>query len=484
MQASTTLPRNAKRQHVNKARPKPQKLSVLLDRGFELHRQGQLAQAQSIYEQVLATQPAHFDALHLLGVIAYQNKQLDLSLSLIRKAMTINPNYASAHSNLGNTLKELNRVEEALVSFERAIELDPDFEMPHNNRGLVLQDMGRVDEALISYDRAIALKPGYAEACWNKSLALLLAGDLAQGWEMFEWRWKAEKTGLKARDLPAPLWLGEQDISGKTLLIHPEQGLGDTIQFCRYAKLAKERGARVVMCVPKALMLLLSGLEGVDELVEVGQALPHFDYHCPMMSLPLAFNTKLDTIPLSKGYLKADPIKSEAWRARLGPKTRARVGLVWNGGFRADQPELWAANGRRNVELSLLAASLNHLDVDFYSLQKGEPAESEIKGRELEFWPGGNFHNYAHEFKDFSDTAALIDNLDLVVAVDTSTAHVAAALGKPTWILNRFDTCWRWLLNRNDSPWYDAVKLYRQDNSRHWRPVLQQVVDEITTFNI
>ena len=198
-----------------------------------------------------------------------------------------------------------------------------------------------------------------------------------------------------------------------------------------------------------------------------------------MMSLPLAFKTELHHIPFAQGYIQADPIKSQHWHERLGPRQRLRVGLVWNGGFRADQPDLWSTNARRNIELHQVAQALQDVSVDFYSLQKGDPAEAEILGREHEFWPQGNFHNHAAALKDFSDTAALIDNLDLVVSVDTSTAHLAAAMGKPTWILNRFDTCWRWLLERNDSPWYRAVKLYRQDSTRSWTPVLEQLKNEL-----
>jgi tetratricopeptide (TPR) repeat protein len=452
-----------------------QNLALIFDRGFEQHKSGELSGALSSYEEVLQTHPQHFDAMHLSGVIAYQNKDLDRSVELITRAIEINPEHASAYSNLGNALYELGHFEKALSSFERAIELDAGFEMAHNNRGLTLQQHGRLQEALASFDKAIAIRPDYAEAYWNKSLALLLDGQLRAGFEMFEWRWKTEKTGLKPRELGAPLWLGEHDIAGKTLLLHSEQGLGDSIQFCRYAKLAKERGARVIMLVPKPLINLLQSLEGVDELVEIGQPVPAFDYHCPMLSLPLAFKTDLDNIPLSRGYLRADPLKSEAWGKRLGAKERLRVGVVWSGGVRPDRPELWAAHKRRNVELVAFAKALAHLEVDFYSLQKGEPAESEIRGQELAYWPKGNFYNYADELKDFSDTAALIDNLDLVIAVDTSTAHLAAAMGKPTWILNRYDTCWRWMLNRNDSPWYDSVTLYRQDDSRQWESILEKM---------
>jgi hypothetical protein len=305
-------------------------------------------------------------------------------------------------------------------------------------------------------------------------LALLLDGQLRAGFELFEARWKAEKTGLKLPPMNAPLWLGEQDVSGLTVLVHSEQGLGDSIQFCRYVPLLKALGAKVVLVVPKPLLSLMQQL-GADQLIEAGQTLPAYDLHCPMMSLPLAFKTELDSIPLAQGYLRADPIKSAAWRQRIKDRGRPKVGVVWNGGFRADQPDLWSTNGRRNIDLQTFAQALQGLNVDFYSLQKGDPAESEIKGRELEFWPQGNFYNFADELKDFSDTAALVDNLDWVLSVDTSTAHLAAAMGKPTWILNRFDTCWRWLLNRADSPWYSSVKLFRQDRSEQWNEALQQV---------
>ena len=199
------------------------------------------------------------------------------------------------------------------------------------------------------------------------------------------------------------------------------------------------------------------------------------------LSLPLAFKTELDTIPYASGYLRADPIKSAAWRKQIKNTGRLKVGLVWNGGFKDKASEFWMANGRRNIELSSFAQALQGLDVDFYSLQKGDPAESEIKGRELEFWPNGNFYNLTDQIHDFSDTAALVDQLDLVISVDTSTAHLAAALGKPTWILSRFDTCWRWMLGRPDSPWYDSVRLFRQDQRADWSVVMQQVAQALAS---
>jgi hypothetical protein len=200
------------------------------------------------------------------------------------------------------------------------------------------------------------------------------------------------------------------------------------------------------------------------------------------MSLPLAFGTTLATIPAPGAYLRADPAKVHHWGNKIGDRGRLKVGVVWNGGFRANQPELWATNARRNIPLDVFAGALRSTHADFFSLQKGDPAESAIHGRELEYWPQGNFFNFASEFNDFSDTAALIENLDVVVSVDTATAHVAAALGKPTWILNRFDSCWRWLRDRDDSPWYPTVTLYRQGSTCQWEPVLQRIADDLSAL--
>jgi len=217
--------------------------------------------------------------------------------------------------------------------------------------------------------------------------------------------------------------------------------------------------------------------------VDMGDPLPVHDLSCPLMSLPLVFGTTLETIPYgTEAYLHALPEDEERWRERLGEGNQPRVGLVWNGGSRADQPELWAVNERRNVPLDLFAQALDIPGIDFVSLQKGDPAESEIRGREGEYWKLGRLYNHAAELTDFADTAGLIANLDLVISVDTSTAHLSAAMGKPTWILNRYDTCWRWLLDRQDSPWYASVKLYRQSADRDWRPVLQRVATDLSSM--
>jgi hypothetical protein len=226
---------------------------------------------------------------------------------------------------------------------------------------------------------------------------------------------------------------------------------------------------------------LLKELDGVSQVLAEGERLPEFDYHCPLLSLPLAFKTDIHSIPGSTAYLHADRTKAHTWQERIGERKKLKVGLVWSGGFRLSPPQGWdAVNERRNIPLALFARELSGIDVAFFSLQKGDPAESEIRDRESEYWPRGNFHNFATDIEDFAETAALIANLDLVVSVDTATAHLAAALGKPTWILNRFDTDWRWLLDRDDSPWYRSVRIYRQDEGRKWEPVLKRVAADVT----
>jgi hypothetical protein len=262
-------------------------------------------------------------------------------------------------------------------------------------------------------------------------------------------------------------------------LLFEEQGLGDTIQFCRYVPLVAQRGARVILEVPPQLTRLAASLSGVAQVVETGHPLPAFDLHCPLLSLPLAFKTELATIPAAIPYLKADPDQSKAWQDRLGAKTKSRVGLVWSGGIRSNQPV--SVNQRRNIPLAKFAA-LKHPGVDFYSLQKGQPGESELTDLKRSQWSGPNILDFTGALKDFADTAAFIDNLDLVITVDTAAAHLAGALGKPVWILNRFDTDWRWLLDRADSPWYPTAKIYRQDTAGDWDSVLQRVKTDLIGF--
>jgi hypothetical protein len=277
------------------------------------------------------------------------------------------------------------------------------------------------------------------------------------------------------------LWLGDESLASKTILLYAEQGLGDTIQFCRYARSVADLGARVVMLVPGPLLGLLATLDGVAQLVKVGDPLPPFDFQCPLMSLPLAFRTELATIPAPHSYLRPDSGRTRRWKERLGERLKPRVGLVWSGGFRPDQPELAEINARRNMDASLLAG-LKDERIEFYSLQKGEPAASDLARLQAAHWGGPDIIDWTSELHDFSDTAALAANLDLVISVDTSMAHLAGALGRPVWILNRFDSCWRWLPGRVESPWYPTARIYTQQRSGDWAGVIEKVKADLGCF--
>ena len=278
-------------------------------------------------------------------------------------------------------------------------------------------------------------------------------------------------------------WNGDPFIiQGKNLLVRAEQGLGDTIQFCRYVKLLHEMKAKeVILRVQKPLLKLLDRIEGVTAVVSDSEPMPNFDLYCNLMSLPLLLKTSLNNIPNQIPYIKADPIKVKEWAERLGPKVNKRVGLVWSGGFRPDRPDLWLLNRRRNIELVKLR-DLKTEGIEFHSLQKGELPEAELVIQYLKDWDGPQIINHADALNDFTDTAALLENLDLLISVDTSVLHVAGALGKPVWLLNRFDTCWRWFLERDDSPWYPSVRIFRQKSFDDWDPVITDVKRALMSF--
>jgi tetratricopeptide (TPR) repeat protein len=552
--------------------------------GFALHQQGKLADAERIYREVLQYQPNHFDALHLLGVIALQTRRTEQAVALISNAIGLNaniahahsnlgnaltelkrpgealascdraialmpefaeahcnrgnalrdlkrpaealasydraialtpgfavahsnrgnaltdlkcpaealascdraiafmPGYAEAHNNRGNALRDLKRPAEALASYDRAIALKPDFAQAYNNRGVALTDLKRPAEALASYDRAVGLEPGFAEAHHNhgnaltdlkrpadalasydravglkpdfaeahcsRGLALLLMGDFDGGLLQYEWRNKLDDA--VALRFPQPLWLGEEDIADKILFIHCEQWLGDTIQFCRYAKLAEARGAKVFMSVQQPLRGLLKNLNPTIRIIGSNETPTDFDYHCPLPSLPLAFATRLETIPAERQYIKAEEELRVAWSARLPQKTRPRIGVVWSGS------EAHKNDHNRSMELRQFLPAFDP-DADWVCLQKEIRETDRVALRQVDriAFPGD-------DLRDFSDTAALLDLMDLVITIDTSVAHLAGAMGKPVWILLPHNCDWRWLMERDDSPWYPSARLFRQ----------------------
>lgn len=443
--------------------PKP-----TLEHGLELHRRGDLAGAARVYEALLRLEPNHADALHLRGVALDAMGDPQQGIALMDRALVLNPSLPAIHLNRANALKRLGRLEQALDGYANALRVKPDYTMAHTNRATVLEALGRHDEAMAAYDRALAIDPNYADAQWNKAALCLLLGDFAQGLPLFESRWSVAAHGLQRRPFQQPVWLGEVPLNGRTLLIHAEQGLGDTIQFCRLALNAQEQGAKVILEVPNPLVELLNSLHPDIEVVAQGQTLPAFDLHCPIASLPWAFKLEPNAIPAPVAYLQAPALHRQRWQDRLTPTSRPRVGLVWSG-----NPAHFNDH-QRSLPLATLLAALPP-NCDYVSLQREVRPADEKTLREHP-----HIKHWGLELSTLADTAALCEQMDVVVSVDTSVAHLAAALGKPTWVLIPFLPDWRWLLERTDSPWYPSVRLFRQILRGQWDMPLQQMAQALT----
>jgi tetratricopeptide (TPR) repeat protein len=438
------------------------------NRGTALQMLQRADEASASFGAAIALKPDYAEAYNNRGNLAKDAGDLEEAVADFDKALSLRPDYAAAFYNRGIALQELRRFDEALTSFDRAIALKPDAADAYNNRGLVLQELQRIDDAIASFRKAGALRLNYAEAHLNQSLCLLKAGRFEEGWRLYEWRKKVEQP-FGDRSFAKPLWLGKEDISNRTLLLHWEQGFGDTIQFCRFAGLLKARGANVVMSVQQPLYRLLRHMDSGIEIINDNEVPASFDYHCPLMSLPLALGTTLATIPEAKPYLFSDKALRDSWRARLPSKTKPRVGIVWSGGSKHKNDR------NRSVDLPLLS-SLFSADAHWIALQQ------ELKDGEAALLRQERVEFYGEALTDFSQTAALIDNLDLVVTVDTSVAHLAGAMGKPVWILLPYNADWRWFLGRNDSPWYPEARLFRQDATRSWATVIPQVRGALDEF--
>lgn len=408
------------------------------------------------------------------------------------RALSKRPDDQRAMNTRALTYRGLSPLEKGIVWANRAIAVDTKFYSAMNSRAVLLVETARFSEARATYIRVLCLDPTYAASRANKGLMDLIHGEYPKGWRDYEARWDVSSFKTSASRLMTGKRLHPDDaIRGKTILLHHEQGLGDTLQFCRYAPIVARKGARTLLYVPSALVRLFRSQQNFGEVIALGDDVSGFDYVCPMMSLPFFFGTKLETIPgRYDAYLHAPADESSKWSGRLasefGDSPTAgrllRVGLVWSGGHRPNEPETWAANARRNISLEIFSRFLDIPNIDFVSLQKGDPAEALLAGHEADYWRAGRLFNPASELSDFATTAGVIANLDLVISVDTSTAHLSAAMGKPTWILNRFDTCWRWMINQSTSPWYSTVRLYRQGADRDWTIVLRQLVADLVAF--
>jgi tetratricopeptide (TPR) repeat protein len=449
---------------------RPDDAETLVNRGVTLHELKQSAEALNSYDRALVIAPNNAGAFTNRGVALHDLGRYGEALASHERALTVQPDHAAALSNRGVTLHRLGRIDEALASYDRALAVQPDDVDALANRGVTLHALMRFEEALASYDRAVALRPDHADAHFFGSMSRLLTGDFDRGWIEYEWRRKGASTGPSRRDFPQPLWLGGQEIAGKTILLHSEQGFGDTLQFCRYAPLVTARGARVILEVEEPLQRLLTGLAGTTQVIAKGDPLPDFDLQCPLLSLPLAFKTQLETIPSAAPYLRAPEQALVKWSARLPSNRRKRIGLAWAGNAKH------LRDRERSIDLRDLLLLLD-IDATFVSLQKEVRATDTATLKKN----AGIIH-FGHQLEDFSDAAALISHLDLVISVDTAMAHLAGALGKPVWILLTHVPDWRWLLDRDDSPWYPTARLFRQSETREWDSVIARVRDGLLKF--
>ncbi len=452
---------------------RPDLVAAQTNLGTALAQQEKPDEAISWFLKAIASQPNHADAYNNLGKVLMDQARVDEAVSCFNWAITLRPEYCDAHLNLSGAFQSQNRLDEALAHARRAEALAPGRIDTLVGLGGTFRALGRLDDAVASFEAAIArctdtrrLPRIHADL----AMALLARGDFASGWEEYEWRMQVGGLG---RTFTVPQWRGEA-AAGRTLLIHAEQGFGDTLQFCRYAGLAAGRGLRVVLEVQKPLVRLLRSLSGIEQVVARGEALPDHDLHCPMMSLPLALRTTLDTVPAGAPYLHADPDRSAEWQRRLAAPDRRepRVGVLWAGNAHGGKPRLALVDRRRSIAPARLAPILDVPGVRFFGLQKDGPDAP------------GDFPltDVMDEMGDFADTAALVGTLDLVIAVDSAVAHLAGALDRPVWLMDRFDPCWRWLADRSDSPWYPKLRIVRQSAPGDWDGVITRIADDLRRF--
>jgi tetratricopeptide (TPR) repeat protein len=430
--------------------------------GMALLELGQGPAALEHLDRALGLQPDMLDALNARAFLLRQSGRLEDALADLVRVAQRAPNIAGARYNLGLLLKDLRRYDQALAEFDAAVALQPQHVTAHYSRAVILAELQRSSEALAAFDRAIALKPDYADAVFGRALSRLQLGDFERGLADFEQR-KALSTPLGKRPYAEPEWLGDRDIAGKTLLLHHEQGLGDTLMFARYARLAEARGARVVLSVQAPLERVMRTLSPTIEVIGEDQRPERFDLHAPLMSLPLAFATRPDAVPAEPRYLASEEALRARWAERLPQTGRRRIGLVW-------------ASNRQNLQLAQRSVGLEALkplldvEADWISLQK-DPAPGEAEA----FEALGGLH-LGDDLDDFADTAALLDLMDLVVTVDTSVAHLAGAMGRPTLVMLAFNPDWRWFLGRSDSPWYPGMRLFRQPAPGDWAGVVSKLM--------
>lgn len=429
---------------------------------------GQLAQAEAAYRESLARDPLQARAHNNLGCVLQMRGQLDSAIACFHRSLELEPQLAQALQNLAGLIGDSAALAQAAATYRRLAQDRPNDPAPREHLGNVYRELGLHREALASFDDAIRCDPAQASAHFSRSQELLLLGEWREGWQEHDWRWKVKGLGMPPREFAQPEWDGREFARG-TVLLHAEQGLGDAVQFMRYVPLVAARCAAVVVECAPPLAGLLRSVPGGARIVARGEALPAFDAHLPLMSLPRVFRTTPETVPWSGPYLSADPRRVEAWRKELAPAAKRHVGLVWAG-----NPRNWN-DRRRSMALSALAPLASVAGAAFYSLQWGTGSD------QLRTPPAGvRIADFGDRIRDLGETAALMRCMDLILTVDTSAAHIAGALGVRAWLMLSSSPDWRWLLGRDDTPWYPSVRLFRQrDAAEGWDPVVGRVVDAL-----
>ena len=450
----------------------PKQVDTLNNRGIALRGLRRHDEALASYDAAIKLKPDYAEAYNNRGNILLDLRRYEDALASFDHALELKSNYGDAHNGRGRALSGLKRPAEAIRSFDQAIAINPNHADAHNNRGFALAELRDHEAALNSFDQAAAINPNHVSADLSRGMMRMLKGDYQEGWRHYE-RWRVKQKRGRNHGFEQQLWTGVEPIADKTILLWGEQGLGDEIQFSRYATLLAEMGAKVILEVHPHLKQLLATMPIANDFTVIGRGdpVPPFDWHASVVSLPLHLGANLENIPFNRRYVFPDQRSTAQWARRVEQhsKRQLRVGLVWAGS------EQLALDAQRSIEFALLEPLLKIPNVSFYSLQKGDKATEQLRAHSL----GNLLVDWTAELNDFSDTAALIDNLDLVIGVDTSVMHLAGALGKPAWLLNRLNTCWRWLLEREDSPWYASMRIFRQTTQDEWPPVIEQASEAL-----
>lgn len=442
---------------------------AFLQRGLMHSQNNNYDKAISDFDSAIAIEPNFFEALSSRGIALSKQSKFDAALVDFCVAVKLRSDSADAYYNRALAYTNLKKFELAVADYTKAITHNPNHFQALNNRGMALRELRRFDEAIEDFGNCVDLKPDFADGYWNKALTHLMIGDYKIGWKLYEYRWSSKNFTSKKRDFDKPLWVGTQSLSGKTILLHSEQGLGDSLQFCRYIKNFTKLKCRVLLEIESPLLGIMENLLPVAQIFKKDSSLPTFDFHCPLMSLPLAFNTTVETIPFSSSYLAADRDRIRWWQEHLGKKTPPRIGLVWRGN--PEHPK----DQRRSIELASIVNKLTP-DFDWYSLQL------EISDEE-KYLIEQNTHltHFGPLIGDFAETAALCKVLDAVVCVDTSIAHLCGAIGLPVHLLLGFNADFRWHAEGERTPWYMTTRIYRQETDGCWQRPLQLAIDGIRT---